>query len=67
MNLTLMLLMLAALVLAGEPAPGLPATYASYATTVSELAPATAARPARVIALHAFVRDAIAETPTKWG
>lgn len=60
------LLLLAALALGGEPASTVPAALAAYTTTARELAPAGTARPAAVAALHAFVRDRIAETPTKW-
>jgi hypothetical protein len=60
------LLLVAALALGGEPAASIPAAYAAYTTTAGTLAPAGTSRPAAVIALHAFVRDRIAETPTKW-
>lgn len=60
------LLLVAALALGGEPAASIPAAYAAYTATAGTLAPAGTSRPAAVIALYAFVRDRIAETPTKW-
>ena len=38
----------------------------AYATQALALAPAGTARPAALSALHAFVRDRIAEVPTKF-
>lgn len=57
------LLLLAGIALAAEPASELPEAYRLKA---AELAPVDAGRATGIVALHAFVRDQIAEVPTRW-
>lgn len=63
MKFLLSLLCLSVLALAADPAPAIPQAFVEAATTI---APAGTARPTAIAALHAHVRDRIAEAPTQW-